>query len=69
MKDIEMPTLVLVGEAEGDPKAAMSHRRSSDILAEGIPGARCFMLPKQKHNYFFVEPDLAHRAIRDFLES
>jgi pimeloyl-ACP methyl ester carboxylesterase len=69
LKDIKIPTLVLVGEAEGDPKAAMSHRTSSGILAKGIPNARFVMLPKQKHNYFFIEPDLAHKAIRDFLKS
>ena len=68
LKDIKMPTLVLVGEDEGDPKSAMSHRTSSDILAKGIPNAKFIMLPKQKHNYFFVEPEAAHRAIREFLQ-
>lgn len=69
LKDIKTPTLVLVGEAEGDPKAAMSHRTSSDILAKGIPNAKFVMIPKQKHNYFFVEPELAHKAIREFLNA
>lgn len=67
LKDIKVPTLVLVGEEEGDPKAAMSHRTSSDILAKGIPNAKFAMLAKQKHNYFFVEPEPAHQAIREFL--
>jgi pimeloyl-ACP methyl ester carboxylesterase len=69
LKDIKIPTLVLVGEDEGDPKAAMSHRTSSDILAQGIPNAKFVMLPKQKHNYLFVEPDAAHKAIRDFVDA
>ena len=69
LKDIRMPVLVLVGEDEGDPKAALSHRTSSDILAEGIANAKFVMLPKQKHNYFFVEPGMAHEAIREFLRS
>jgi pimeloyl-ACP methyl ester carboxylesterase len=69
LKDIEIPTLVLVGEDEGGPKAPMSHRTSADILARGIPHARFVMVPKQKHNYFYVEPELAHRAIREFLSS
>jgi len=47
----------------------MSHRTSADILAKGIPNAKFVMIPEQKHNDFFVEPDLAHKAIRDFLES
>ncbi|MBM4263103.1 MAG: alpha/beta hydrolase [Deltaproteobacteria bacterium] len=67
LKDIKVRTLVLVGEAEGDPKSAMSHRTSSDILAKGIPNAKFVMIPKQKHNYFFVEPEAAHKAIREFL--
>ena len=69
LKDIRMPTLVMVGELEGDPKVVMSHRMSSDILAKGIPNAKFVMLPKQKHNYFTSEPELAHRVIREFLAS
>ena len=69
LKDIRVPTLVLVGEEEGDPKSAISHRTSSDILAKGIPNARFVMLPWQKHNYFFVDPEPAHKAIREFLRS
>ena len=52
LKDIRMPTLVMVGELEGDPNVVMTHRMSSDILAKGIPNAKFVMLPKQKHNYF-----------------
>ena len=66
LKDIGIPTLVMVGEEEGDPNTVMSHRMSSDILAKGIPGARFVLLPGQKHNYFFVDPEPAHRAIREF---
>ena len=62
LKDIRMPTLVLVGENEGDPNVVMTHRMSSDILAKGIPGAKFVMLPKQKHNYFASDPELAHRG-------
>jgi hypothetical protein len=57
LKDIKIPTLVLVGEDEGDPKAAMSHRTSSDILAKGIPNANSLCCPSRAH-YFFVEPTL-----------
>jgi len=67
LKDIRVPTLVLVGEEEGDPKSVISHRTSSDVLAKGIPGAKFVMLPKQKHNYLFIDPEPAHKAIRDFL--
>ena len=67
LKDIRVPTLVMVGELEGDPRAAMSHRTSSEILAKGIPNAKFVMLANQKHNYFASAPDEAHKIIRDFL--
>ena len=65
--EIHVPTLVMVGDQEGAPGAAMSHRRSSDILANGIPNSKFVVLPKQKHNYFVSAPDEAHRVIREFL--
>lgn len=67
LADIRVPTLVMVGALEGDPSAAMSHARSSEILAKGIPNARFVILPGQKHNYFASAPVEAHRVIRDFL--
>ena len=67
LKDIRVPTLVLVGEREGDPGAAMSHRMSSEILAQNIPQAKFVVLPNQKHNYFASDPATAHKVIRDFL--
>jgi len=62
-----MQTLVMVGELEGDPNVVMTHRMSSDIIANGIPGAKFVMLPGQKHNYFASAPELVHRVIREFL--
>ena len=67
LKDIRVPTLVMVGELEGDPRAAMSHRTSSEILAKGIPNAKFVMLANQKHNYFASAPAEAHKIIREFL--
>ncbi len=67
LKDICVLTLVMVGELEGDPNVVMTHRRSSDILAKGIPNSKFVILPKQKHNYFASDPEAAHRVIRDFL--
>ncbi len=67
LKDIRVPTLVLVGEREGDPGAAMSHRMSSEILAQNIPHAKFVVLPNQKHNYFASDPATAHKVIREFL--
>ncbi len=67
LKDIRVPTLIMVGEKEGDPKVVMSHRMSSDILAKGIPNAKLVVLPNQKHNYFTSESETAHKVIREFL--
>ena len=67
LKDIRVPTLVMVGEQEGDPKVVMTHRMSSDILAKGIPNAKFVVLANQKHNYFASAPEEGHRVIRDFL--
>ena len=67
LKNIRVPTLVLVGEHEGDPNLASTHRASSEMLAKTIPGAQFVILPGQKHNYFASAPETAHRIIRDFL--
>ena len=67
LKDIRVPTLVMVGELEGDPKSAISHLASSKILAKGIADAKFVMLPGQKHNYFASAPKDVHQVIRDFL--
>jgi 3-oxoadipate enol-lactonase len=69
LKDIRVPTLVMVGEREGDPNVVMTHRMSSDILAKGIPNARFALLGDQKHNYFASAPEVAHQAIRQFLQT
>jgi pimeloyl-ACP methyl ester carboxylesterase len=67
LKDIRAPTLVMVGEEEGDPNVVMTHRMSSNILAKGIPNADFAVLAGQKHNYFASAPDAAHKVIREFL--
>jgi pimeloyl-ACP methyl ester carboxylesterase len=67
LNEIRVPTLVMVGELEGDPHVVMTHRMSADILAKGIPGAKFVMLPNQKHNYFASAPELVHKVIREFL--
>jgi pimeloyl-ACP methyl ester carboxylesterase len=67
LKDIRVPTLIMVGDREGDPKVVMTHRMSSDILARGIPNAKFVMLAGQKHNYFASAPEETHQVIRQFL--
>lgn len=67
LKNLRVPTLVMVGEHEGDPNLPMTHRASSEMLARAIPGAQFVILPGQKHNYLASAPETAHRIIRDFL--
>jgi pimeloyl-ACP methyl ester carboxylesterase len=67
LKDIRLPTLVMVGELEGDSNVVMTHRMSSEILARGIPHAKFVVLADQKHNYFASAPEEVHQVIRDFL--
>ena len=68
LKDIRVPTLVTVGDAEGHPDASgISHVSSSEVLARGIPGASFVVIPGQGHYYPFVDPQTTHQAIRKFL--
>ena len=68
LKEINIPTLILVGEDDRNVTSDMSHRTSTDILARGIPNAKLVILPGERHSYFFANPAAAHKAIRDFLK-
>jgi 3-oxoadipate enol-lactonase len=67
LKDIRVPTLILVGEDEHRAESDMSHRTSAEILANGIPNSRLVVLPGEGHNYFFSAPEATNKLIRDFL--
>jgi pimeloyl-ACP methyl ester carboxylesterase len=69
LKDIRVPTLVLVGEDDRNVTSDINHRSSSEILAQGIPHAKLVVLSGERHSYFFANPDAAHKTIRDFIES
>jgi pimeloyl-ACP methyl ester carboxylesterase len=68
LADIRVPTLVIVGEAEGATDGSgISHASSSEVLARGIPGAKLVTIPGQGHYYPFVAPQPTHKVVRDFL--
>jgi pimeloyl-ACP methyl ester carboxylesterase len=69
LKDIRVPTLILVGEDDRNVTSDINHRSSSEILAQGIPNAKLVVLPGERHSYFFANPDAAHKAIREFIKS
>ncbi|HEY7558100.1 MAG TPA: alpha/beta hydrolase [Candidatus Binatia bacterium] len=69
LKDINVPTLILVGDDDHFVVSDMSHRAGADLLVQGIPNAKLVVLPGERHSYFFTEPEKAHRLIREFLEA
>jgi 3-oxoadipate enol-lactonase len=69
LKDIKVPTLILVGDDDHFVVSDMSHRAGADILAKGIPNSRSVVLPGERHSYFYTEPEKVHGIIRDFLKS
>ena len=69
LTDIQIPTLILVGEEDDFGSTELTHRFSAEILKQGIPHAKLVVLPNEKHGYFFANPEVAvHKVIRDFLE-
>jgi len=69
LKDIKVPTLILVGDDDHFVVSDMSHRAGADIMAKGIPGSKLVPLPGERHSYFFTEPETVHGIIREFLQS
>lgn len=67
LRDLRMPALVLVGAEEHHVTSDSSMREGAELLAREIPDARFVVLEREKHSYLFVNPEAAHRAIRDFL--
>jgi 3-oxoadipate enol-lactonase len=69
LKDIKVPTLILVGDDDHFVVSDMSHRAGADILAKGIPNSKLVVLQGERHSYFYTEPEKVHSIIRDFLKS
>jgi alpha-beta hydrolase superfamily lysophospholipase len=68
LKDIKQPTLILVGEEDQNVTSEISHRQSSEILADGIPDSKLVVLFNERHSYF-TNPAEAHRIVRDFIRN
>ncbi|MGE5306281.1 MAG: alpha/beta fold hydrolase [Alphaproteobacteria bacterium] len=67
LKDIRVPTLVMVGDDEAHTTSDISHWASAEILARSIPNAKLVVLPDSGHYYFFAKPEETNRVIREFL--
>ena len=68
LKEIKVPTLILVGDNDHFVVSDMSHRAGTDILAKGIPNSKLVVLSGERHSYFFSEPERVHGIIREFLQ-
>ncbi|MEA2905759.1 MAG: hypothetical protein QOI12_3146 [Alphaproteobacteria bacterium] len=68
LKDIRVPTLVLVGDHEDHGSShGTTHKAFAESLARAIAGARLAVIPGQGHYYPLAAPELTHRIIREFL--
>lgn len=68
LKEIKVPTLVIVGDREDNRITDVTHLEAAEVLARGIPGARLVVLPDQKHCYHHSLPQGLNKAIRDFVD-
>ena len=71
LKDIRVPTLLLVGDDEAHSSADITHWDSAQILADGIPDARLVVIAGRGHYYPFADPETTNRvarAIRPFVK-
>ena len=69
LKDINVPTLVLVGDDENHGASDKTHWAGAHQLAEAIPNAKLVVLVGEGHHYLATNPAAAHRAIREFMAS
>jgi 3-oxoadipate enol-lactonase len=68
LKEIQVPTLVLVGDDEHHGAADRSHWEAAHHLARQIPNAKLVVLAGEGHHYLATNPDLAHKAVREFIK-
>ena len=67
LKEIRVPTLVLVGDDEHHGAADTSHWQAAHQLARAIPNSTLIVLKGEGHHYLATNPTVAHAAIREFL--
>jgi 3-oxoadipate enol-lactonase len=67
LKEIKIPTLVLVGDDENHGATDNTHWAAAHQLAKAIPNAKLVVLPGEGHHYLATNPGAAHKAIREFL--
>ena len=68
LKEIRVPTLVLVGDDEKHGATDKTHWHAAHELAKEIPNAKLVVLPGEGHHYLATNPAAAHKAIREFIK-
>jgi pimeloyl-ACP methyl ester carboxylesterase len=69
LKEIRVPTLVLVGDDERHGAADRTHWDIAHHLAKEIPNAVLVVLAGEGHHYLATNPAAAHNAIRKFINA
>ena len=67
LKEIDAPTLVLVGDDENHGAGDRTHWAAAHHLAQEIPNAKLVVLKGEVHHYLATNPAAAHEAIRRFI--
>ena len=67
LKEIKVPTLVLVGDDETHGAADRTHWDAAHQLASAISNSKLVVLRGEGHHYLATNPTAAHEAIRDFI--
>jgi pimeloyl-ACP methyl ester carboxylesterase len=68
LKDIKVPTLVMVGDDENHGATDNTHWSTAHQLARAIPNAKLIVLAGEGHHYLATNPAAAHEAIREFIK-
>jgi aminoacrylate hydrolase len=68
LKEIKVPTLVLVGDDEDQGATDNTHFAAAHQLARDISNAKLVVLPGEGHHYLATNPAVAHKAIREFIK-
>jgi len=68
LKEIKIPTLVMVGDDENHGASDNTHWASAHQLARAIPNATLVVLAGEGHHYLATNPAAAHKAIREFIK-
>jgi len=69
LKEINVPTLVLVGDDENHGATDNTHWAAAHHLAQEIPNAKLVVLKGEGHHYLATNPAAAHEAIREFIRN